>query len=254
MKISSFGSWIALSTILGCATTPGARPHDMSTAQHEAAAQGEQQTAQTHAEQYDPSATVTRERCSPRGGRARGADSIGSDVCWTSETNSTDVHRRAAEEHRRHAADHRKASAALREAEAKACIGIAADDRDMSPFEHGEDIAGVAPLNERRTSGKVSTEQPVGATVTFRAVQGMTAEWLQRVVDCHVARNASLGHNVPEMPNCPLVVKGAEARVSSTGNGFAVEIRSSDPAVAREILARAQKLVSPGVGGSGTAP
>ncbi len=82
----------------------------------------------------------------------------------------------------------------------------------------------------------------------------MTTEWVQRVVDCHVARNASLGHIVPEMPNCPLVVKGAQARVTSTGNGFAVEIRSSDPAGAQEILARAQRLVLSGVAGNGTAP
>ena len=79
--------------------------------------------------------------------------------------------------------------------------------------------------------------------MTFRAVQGMTAEWLQRLVDCHLARNASLGHVVPEMPNCPLVPNGAEAHVSSTGNGFAVIIQSSDPATAREILARANRLV-----------
>jgi hypothetical protein len=90
----------------------------------------------------------------------------------------------------------------------------------------------------------------VGTVVTFRAVPGMTAEWLQRVVNCHLARNASLGHAVPEMPECPRVPRGAQARVRSTGDGFAVEIRSDDEAAAREILARARRLRPDAVAGA----
>jgi len=40
----------------------------------------------------------------------------------------------------------------------------------------------------------------------------MTAEWFQRIVDCHLARNASLGFSAAEMPYCPLNVKGVHAR------------------------------------------
>ncbi|MCI0570459.1 MAG: hypothetical protein L0Y66_06885 [Myxococcaceae bacterium] len=117
----------------------------------------------------------------------------------------------------------------------------------MSPFEHVEDIASVEELIIRTGGPKVGpTAKLVGATVTFRAVPGMTAEWLQRVVDCHLARNAALGHVVPEMPDCPLVPKGVQAQVRSTGSGFAVEIRSDDPATAREILSRAQRLLPAG--------
>jgi hypothetical protein len=58
----------------------------------------------------------------------------------------------------------------------------------------------------------------------------MTTEWLQRSVDCQLARNAALGHVVPEMPDCPLIPNGVEAHVRSVGNGFAVEIKSNDPA------------------------
>lgn len=117
----------------------------------------------------------------------------------------------------------------------------------MSPFEHTEDIANVAPLMmsepDARATGRPANERLLGATVTFRAVPGMTAEWLRRVVDCHLARNASLGHVVPEMPNCPLVPKGVEAEVSSIKDGFAVAIRGQNAATAREILARAQRLL-----------
>jgi hypothetical protein len=233
---------IQLISVLGmmtaaCGTTSrGAKPHDMSAAQHEREAQAHADTADEHAGQYDPEAAAAQKKCAPAG-------TLGAGVCWTSIINPTEQHRQATEEHRRHAADHRAASAALREAEARACTGISPDDRDISPFEHTEDIVAIAPLTERLgTSATDTSERTAGAVVTFRAVPGMTSEWLQRVVDCHLARNASLGHEVPEMPNCPLVPRGAQARVHSAGDGFAVEIRSDDAATAREILARAKRL------------
>jgi hypothetical protein len=217
-------------------STPGARPHDMSASRHEQAARDEEQTATGHAGAYDPAARAERKACTsvPR-----------PPICWTAVENPTADHRRAAEEHRRRAADHRAASAALRDAETRACAGIVDDDRDTSPFDRTEDIVGVVPLKEEpggdRSSGVLSRVRMAGAVVTFRARPGMTAEWLQRIVDCHLARNAALGHVVPEMPDCPLVPKGISARVTSTGNGFAVAIRSDDPEVAREVLDRAQR-------------
>jgi hypothetical protein len=146
-----------------------------------------------------------------------------------------------AAEHRRHAADHRAASQALRQAEASACNGIAEADRDQSPFTRVEDVESVERLTD---PGGIPKQPPklVGAVVTFAAVEGMTAEWLQRVVDCHLARNAALGHVASDMPTCPLVPKGASASVSSTGHGFAVSIRGEDAASSREIFERAQQL------------
>jgi hypothetical protein len=74
--------------------------------------------------------------------------------------------------------------------------------------------------------------------------RSMTAPWLQRLIDCHLARNAALGHEVPEMPYCPLVPKGVTATVRPTPTGFAVEIRSSDRDTAKEIVRRAEGLRS----------
>lgn len=139
---------------------------------------------------------------------------------------------------RRQAADHRAAAAALLDAEARACVGLTAGDRDLSPLELGE-ISGVRPIVER-TGGKVPVTLTTGAVVTLRAAPGVTAEWLQRVVDCHVAHMTTL--DVEEMPSCPLVLRGAVARVSSTGNGFAITIRSGSSATAHDILARARRL------------
>ena len=114
-------------------------------------------------------------------------------------------------------------------------MGITLIDRDSSPFSHAGDIESVVPARTAEVKGRSQLE---GAVITFQAVPGMTAEWLQRVVDCHLARNAAIGHVVPEMPDCPLVPKGVEASVTSTGTGFAVRVRSDEPAVAKEILAR----------------
>jgi hypothetical protein len=220
---------------VACASTQGAKPHDMSAEQHEAAAVAEETTAGQHQAQFDPEAGERETRC------------IGphpaSQPCWSSLKNATEAHRKEAAEHAHAAADHRAGSQALKDAEARACVGVPAMDRDMSPFDRREDIASVKPLEEATTLPKGSTTV-VGATVTFRAVPGMTAQWFQRVVDCHLARNAALGHVVPEMPSCPLVPKGVTASVSPTSDGFAVAIRGSDAAAAEEVLRRANGLVA----------
>jgi hypothetical protein len=117
----------------------------------------------------------------------------------------------------------------------------------MSPFHHREDIRRVEPLREKVYGG--STPGLQGATVTFRAVPGLSAEWLQRLVSCHIARNGSMGHAMPEMSYCPLALKGVTASVTSTGDGFAVTIVAKDSDTAAEVLRRAQGLL-PGRQGS----
>ncbi len=244
MEMKKMFRSIWLSSLLGltasCASTAGARPHDMSAAQHEREGQAHSAAAVAQASQYDPNATVERSRCSPRGGPRAGGEFDG--ACWTSASNPTAEHTRAAADQRRQAAEHRAASAALRDAEARACVGIHPDDRDTSPFEHIEDIERVEPLVESTGPGSTPTRRTVGAIIAFRTVSGMTGEWLQRVVDCHIARNDTLGHLGNHMPNCPLVPHGAQAHVTSTRSGIAVAIRSDNPTTASEILARAERL------------
>lgn len=205
---------------LAVSCTTGPQPHDTSIAGHQRAASEHERAAQ-NLEAACPSAPAA--------------------PCWTSRDKA------AIAAHHEAALRHRAASAALVAAEKQACTGIPEADVETSPFEHRADIASVESLIGRELTGKLVAERQVGALVTFRAIPGLTAEWLQRLVDCHLARNAALGHDVPEMPDCPLVPRGVEARVRSTGNGFAVEIRSNNRDIASEILARARRLapVSP---------
>jgi hypothetical protein len=228
-----------MATVFGlgaCASTPGANPHDMSAAQHEAMAKQDEQASTTHLTQYDANATKPETRCGPGGGGATSGR-----PCWTSVVNPTSEHAKTAEEYRKAAADHRAASQALRDAEARACAGIDDEDRDVSPFARREDIVSVEPLTTP-SGPKGNGTGALGAVVTFRAVPGLTQQWLQREIDCHVARNAAMGHEAPEMATCPLQPKGVQADVTPTRDGFAVAIRASDAGAAREVLRRAEAL------------
>lgn len=217
--------------LAACAAT-GTQPQDMSSAQHEAMARREDQNAAAHAAQYDPAAKVNRGRC--------GTTPLTGDICWSSIVNPTASHVKQAEEHRQLAAQHRGASRVLVEAEARACTGVSDLDRDMSPFAHREDIAKVEPS----VAAPNGVPQKGGATVFFRAVPGLTVSSLQRIVDCHLARNAALGHDVPEMTYCPLVPKDVTARVTTIGSELAVEITSTDPTTVQEVLRRARALAA----------
>lgn len=215
-----------LSAVAAC-TPKGAHPHDMSEAAHEAQAEQHDASAAAAESQYNPSLTTTQTRCHPtKGGRQ----------CWTSTTNPTDEWLRLAEQERKAAEAHRAASTALVAAENEACAGLDPEERDISPFEHTADIVSVTPHG-----GPV----PDGATVVFALVPDLSREWLQQAVDWHLARAAALGHEMPEMPNCPLVPKGAKARVDETAAGLAVTVTSDDPRTAADIVARAQHLVAP---------
>ena len=228
-----------LATVFGlgaCASTPGAKPHDMSATQHEAMAKQADEASTTHLTQYDANAVKPETRCGPGGGGATSGR-----PCWTSVVNPTAEHAKAWSDYQKAAADHRAASQALRDAEARACAGIDELDRDVSPFARREDIASVEPLTTP-TGPKGNVTGALGVVVTFRAVPGLTQQWLQREIDCHIARNAAMGHSAPEMATCPLQPKGVQADVTSTRDGFAVAIRASDADTAREVQRRAEAL------------
>lgn len=67
--------------------------------------------------------------------------------------------------------------------------------------------------------------------------------WLQHSIDCHLARNAVVGHDMPEMAYCPLVPSGVTAEVHPVAGGIAVEIRADGEPEAAEVLRRARALV-----------
>lgn len=220
--------------LASCAHAAGTQPHEMSEAGHQAAAAQEQAQASQHAAQFDPSAKQDDDSCPGEVSR----------VCWTKTINPTALHMETSAEHQKVATQHRAASTALADAEARACVGVSEADRDTSPFAHRADISTVSKLDEEKVVGRNRVTHDTGATVVFRATPGLTAQWLQRVVNCHLARASAVGHDMPEMPYCPLVPNGAQATVREVGSGFAVDVRSDDSAGAAEIWRRAQLLSS----------
>lgn len=243
-------TWLAaVTSVLSCASA-GTRPADMTATGHQSAAATAEGEARRHAGQHDPAARppycagYTEVPCTD----------------WRSTTNPTEHHLDDAKRYRDVAARHRAASKILVEAEQRFCSGIPEADRDLSPFYHREDIVAVQGLKARPVAGYgypsagnivVEIQQiekevvgPAGlrgARVTFRALPGMTGEWLQRVVDCHLARNAVVGKD-PAMSFCPLAVPRATASVTSLGSGFAVDIASNDTDSVREIIKRVSTL------------
>jgi len=138
------------------------------------------------------------------------------------------------------AAQHRAAAEVLRQAEAQACVGISERDRDTSPFANRQDIAAVTRYTEWNRNGP----RFAGATIEFRAAPGLTAEWLQRRIDCHRARSAVLGFDQPDIGVCPLALKGVTARVRSAGDRFLVEVSAGETSLAPEVLRRSQALLA----------
>ncbi len=163
-------------------------------------------------------------------------------ICWSSprESSAAAHENLRASRQREAAAEHRRVSAALRAAETRACSGIAEADIVDSPFAHKADIVAVDVIDGSLQDGTVG---PVGVHVRFHAIEHLSGPTLQHLIDCHIARDDAMGHDVPEMGYCPLVPRGARATVEVIPHGYIVEIRSDDPAGAREIARRATALM-----------
>ncbi len=163
------------------------------------------------------------------------------EICWT-RWDTAQEHRFQAQRHRELAAAHRAESESLRAAESEACVGVAEADRDISPFLHSKDILGAEMLDPADTENQSTV--PV-VRVTFRTVPGLDQQALSRIVGCHLARNAALGHDVPEMDFCPLVPRGVEASVGKVGDQLFVAIaahESSLDEVQRRVATLAERV------------
>ncbi|MEO7329881.1 MAG: hypothetical protein ABI193_14985 [Minicystis sp.] len=224
------------SALTACASTSPPQPTEITAERSDRLAALNDERGALHEAKYNPKARTSAGRCAG-GGRDPG---LGLGVCWSSEENPTADHLKRAQRYHALAEKQRAESERLRSAESQACDGVAVADREMSPFSHPEDVAAVEQL--------LSTTNPPrleGALITFQSVEGMTAPRLERLVSCHLARNACLENAVSEMAYCPLTLKNVKASVAPTTGGlFVVAVRAEDPAVAQEILRRSQALLS----------
>ena len=121
-----------------------------------------------------------------------------------------------------------------------ACRGVPTAEWTAASLTNPRNVRAVQEVKpELPVSETETVVQRWGARILLGAQPGMTAEWLQRVAECHMAQVATA--NVA-LTQSPLDVRGALVSVQSAGDGFAVDVTSRDPKVGREILARARTL------------
>jgi hypothetical protein len=100
-------------------------------------------------------------------------------------------------------------------------------------------IDSVEPLTVRIAMGRGFSTREEGATAYIRATPGVTQQWVGRVLQCH---RSQYGAGTPGSEADPLTLADVDASVAATETGFAVQIRSKDSGVAKEIVRRAAPL------------
>lgn len=157
------------------------------------------------------------------------------EACWGP---SDDDYRAAIEEHLHLVAARRDAAKERNAATERACAGLSAFDRDVSPLAHRSDITRVEAID--------ADNHVAGARVFLRRVPGLSGGKLQRIVDCHVAQAEELDHRVPEESFCPLNPPAVRALVHEAPDGYVIEMTSTDAEAAAEVLRRALELTHVG--------
>jgi hypothetical protein len=120
------------------------------------------------------------------------------------------------------------------------CALIPEAEQNVCPLQHTV-VRGTrelkAPID---TKGYVFA--PTGAVVYMEAAPGLTQEWLGHLVECYQAKIATSGNALQARESCPLAEPESSYAVSSTGDGFAVSIRSPDQDVVQRIIEVSERL------------
>jgi len=111
------------------------------------------------------------------------------------------------------------------------------DETTLDPIFSHRAIESVEPLYARTNADHGgSTQHLEGAVIYIRAIQGMTAEWLGRALECHSARRV-LGKTPDEaIKNDPFWLPGRMVAIEARamGPGFRVAIRGATADDAQE--------------------
>jgi hypothetical protein len=115
------------------------------------------------------------------------------------------------------------------------------DENAIAPILDGKAVLDVAPMYSTFEANKSGEQSQLrGARLNVSALPGITAEWLDRALECHGAKLA-LGHAVA-LPDDPFWLPGAtvDIDVRSAKDGFAVGIAGYSASDAHRILERAE--------------
>lgn len=102
---------------------------------------------------------------------------------------------------------------------------------------------GARPISETRIIARAHQPQVVvGAEVALPAPQGVTKEYLQRVLTCHADTGVAAHSADPFHPASGSV---RDIAIKSSGAALAIQIRGTNSDANREILSRAEALTTP---------
>jgi hypothetical protein len=121
------------------------------------------------------------------------------------------------------------------------------DDTTLEPIFAHRAVESAEPLYVRASTDRAGTSSRLeGAVVYVRAIQGVTAEWLGRALECHSARRVlgRIAENVS--PNDPFWLPGrmVDIDTQSIGHGFRISVRGATQDDAQEILIRANAFAA----------
>lgn len=134
------------------------------------------------------------------------------------------------------AVEHRAAATKLQSAEDLACAGLTPEERAPGFF-GAATVIGVEPLYNDDLAPYL-----VGAEIALRAGRGDNRPWLERVIACHIARAAALGHDLGVLPNCPFAPRGVKAEIRQVPGEYVITLRTKDGEAAKEVWKRAHHL------------
>jgi hypothetical protein len=202
-------TWLASLFVLAPAcAAPTVRPDDMSAARHRQEASRERLAAEADYQRFRPTA-----RAGLSGPLAGSIDTPGLHPLELFPFNPTERALGDAERHLRHAREHEAAAAELERFEADACADFGPHTRAACP------VLGPAVRVEDRADG-----------VRFHFGDEGTAQAMAALMRCHLAFARARGFE--RAGDCPLYQRGVAIAVAG---GDAVDVRSSDPEVVRNI-------------------
>jgi hypothetical protein len=127
--------------------------------------------------------------------------------------------------------------------ESTRCAGVQGGP-DVNAVLSGQAVTGVRPLYGAKDPSKSDVQDTLqGATVTVAAQPGMTAEWLDRVLECHSAAE-TLGQTAGYRDPFYLPDAVVEIMVQPARDGFAINVSTASQSNAQRILDRATAWVS----------
>jgi hypothetical protein len=121
-----------------------------------------------------------------------------------------------------------------------------ADEAALAPVLDGSAIESVEPLYNSVVGYKSGQyTELAGSAIKIEALQGVTAEWLTRALECHSAKRVLGSIASTTAPNDPFWLPGrmVEIDAASAHDGFRVEVRAAGPAEGHEVLDRAKAFV-----------